>query len=488
MVEWLQLEVERKGVPVNMTWYEVVPRIGAAVLAVSMTFSVASTSTAATLPDDLIYDAAELLSSNQEADLALKLESESQDSGLVFAVDTVTSLNGESLEEYAKGRANELAIGDAEQDNGVLFVIAREEREVRIQLADGVSGSVSDNDAQDVVDGWMVPSLRTDNYFDAILDGADRIGSLYQGTSGTVMTAEQAAQNAEAGKVVDRWIYGLGGGLIGVILLILSGGYINARRRRKQEQKEAEQQRIIRASVTGLIGSPEEASFMSLDSQEARTAFILHRLSSAISEDRKLAMEAPERFYGLYMELKGEQIQKEVGHSFLERAAFLPEMKMAAGKSIQDVLDKFRAECVEGKAARARITQAVVERAAQRAKERAVKDKADRKAAKKMWSQLDREAKKEIRAARTRREKQQVVSRYTDPSTDVALLFPVMYGLYAASMGDAPESRSSSSSSSSYGSSHSSSSSSSSSSSYSSSSSDYSGGSSFSDGGASGSY
>jgi uncharacterized membrane protein YgcG len=467
----------------NMNWRGVLPRIGAAVMAVGMTFSVAATANAASSTISSIHDAAELLTSSQEAELALGLESESQESGLVFAVDTVSSLKGQSLEEYAKERANELEIGDSEKDNGVLFVITREEREVHIQLADGVTGSVSDADAQSVVDEYMVPLLRIENYFDAVIAGADQVGYLYQ-SGANAMTPEEAAQNVEAGRVVDMWIYSIGGGVIGVALLALGIGGINSQRRYKQEEKAKERRRLIHASVKNLVGAPEEAAFMSLKDQEARTAFINDRLGFAIKNDKQLATEAPEAFHALYMKMKCEQVQKEVNYSAIDLAHSLSDVKLWSSKSIQTVLDEFRAKCVEGRATMDRITQAVVERGKQRLKEKAEKDKADRKAAKKVWSSLDRGAKKEIRAARTRREKQRIVSQYADPSVNVSLLFPVMYGLYASSMGDVPESRSSSSSSSSYGSS----SSSSSSSSYSSSSSDYSSGSSFSDGGASGSY
>jgi uncharacterized membrane protein YgcG len=467
----------------NMNWRGVLPRIGAAVMAVGMTFGVAATANAASSSISPIYDAAEMLTSAQEAELALGLESESQKSGLVFAVDTVGSLKGQSLEEYAKERANELEIGDSEKDNSVLFVITREEREVRIQLADGVTDFVSDDDTQEVVDGWMVPLLRTGNYFDAVIAGADQVGYLYQ-SGANAMTPEEAAQNVEAGRVVDMWIYSIGGGIIGVILLALGIGGINSRRRRNQEEKSKERRITVRTSAMRLVGTPEEAAFMSLKDQEARTAFITDRLSSAITEDRKLAEEAPELFFAMYMEVKAKQVQKEMNYSAIDLAHSLSDAKLWSGQSIQTALDEFRAKCLEGRATMDRINKAVVERGKQRLKEKAEQDKADRKAAKKMWSQLDRGAKKEIRAARTKREKQRIVSQYADPSVNVSLLFPVMYGLYASSMGDAPESRSSSSSSSSYGSS----SSSSSSSSYSSSSSDYSGGSSFSDGGASGSY
>lgn len=88
-----------------------------------------------------------------------------------FQVWTLKSLGGESIESVSIRAAEIWKLGSAEKDNGILILLALEERQVRIEVGQGLEGSIPDAMAGRIIDQIMVPQLRSRNYF-AALKGA----------------------------------------------------------------------------------------------------------------------------------------------------------------------------------------------------------------------------------------------------------------------------------------------------------------------------
>ena len=94
-----------------------------------------------------------------------------QTAHLAYAILTVNSLKGDDIEDYARDVFNKKQIGDSQHNLGVLFVIAIQDHEYRIQLGDGWDKSkyVTENKIKKWVYTDNVTSmLRSDNYGEAI--------------------------------------------------------------------------------------------------------------------------------------------------------------------------------------------------------------------------------------------------------------------------------------------------------------------------------
>ena len=85
-----------------------------------------------------------------------------------LVVVTVDSLDGTDIESYANELFRSWGIGDAKQSNGVLLLIAKEDRQFRIEVGYGLEGKITDGYAGSVLDA-MKDEFRKENYSPAIL-------------------------------------------------------------------------------------------------------------------------------------------------------------------------------------------------------------------------------------------------------------------------------------------------------------------------------
>lgn len=91
-----------------------------------------------------------------------------------LSVVTVTSLEGDYIENYAVHLFEEWGIGTEKNDNGVLMLLAIEDREMRIEVGYGLEGALPDSVADSILRD-MTPLLQAGEYDGAITLGATSI-------------------------------------------------------------------------------------------------------------------------------------------------------------------------------------------------------------------------------------------------------------------------------------------------------------------------
>lgn len=128
-------------------------------------------SMAQTLPpplSDTVSDYADLLTPEQETALTTTLKAARVETGVHIAVATIGRVAdfggaGQRIESYAKKLFNFWGIGDATRNDGVLILIAKNDREMRIALGAGYD-PVYDGLAQRVIDRDVLPLFKEDKY------------------------------------------------------------------------------------------------------------------------------------------------------------------------------------------------------------------------------------------------------------------------------------------------------------------------------------
>ena len=90
-------------------------------------------------------------------------------------VVTVPTLGGEALEEYSLNIMRNWGIGDKEKNNGVLLLVAVQDRKSRIEVGYGLEGALPDGLTGRIQDQYMLPSFRQGNYDKGILNGYSAI-------------------------------------------------------------------------------------------------------------------------------------------------------------------------------------------------------------------------------------------------------------------------------------------------------------------------
>lgn len=88
-----------------------------------------------------------------------------------IAVAIVPNMGGDYIEHYAPELFKVWGIGGSEKDNGVLLLIAVEERTVRIEVGYGLEGALPDSIAQRIINNDIVPNLK-EGKFDAAVTTA----------------------------------------------------------------------------------------------------------------------------------------------------------------------------------------------------------------------------------------------------------------------------------------------------------------------------
>jgi uncharacterized protein len=139
-----------------------------------------------------VNDYAELLSPATEASLESVLKSlESSDSTQIVVL-TIGSLQGDSLEEFSLRVVEDWKIGQQGLDNGVLLLVARDDRKIRIEVGYGLEGKLTDMTAGRIIGNVMGPRFKQGDFNQGIIDG---IGAIVMTVRGEFTAAAEAKPN-----------------------------------------------------------------------------------------------------------------------------------------------------------------------------------------------------------------------------------------------------------------------------------------------------
>lgn len=136
---------------------------------------------AQTYPDydrTTITDTADLLTDAQETAMDQRLAGLRQDTGIEFAVLTLPSQTpyapDQSLESFATGLFNHWGIGDATRNDGILVLILRDDRAMRIELGAGF-GRDWDRISSEVINRSFLPAFANEDYATGIENGVEDV-------------------------------------------------------------------------------------------------------------------------------------------------------------------------------------------------------------------------------------------------------------------------------------------------------------------------
>jgi len=124
-----------------------------------------------------VTDQAGILSSDERSALESKLVSLKEQTGNEIAILTIQSLEGEPIEDYAVEVFERWGVGQKEKDNGLLIVVARDDRAVRIEVGYGLEGVINDATAGRIIREHVVPAFQRGAYAKGLIDAVNVIQS-----------------------------------------------------------------------------------------------------------------------------------------------------------------------------------------------------------------------------------------------------------------------------------------------------------------------
>lgn len=149
-------------------------------------------------PDGPVHDGAGMLAPETVVKLDAELRAYNAQTGRAIIVATVPSLEGASIETYATGLFSDWGIGGAKRDIGLLLLIARDDRKMRIEVGYGLHGYFGGIMAGRVINDVMTPRFKEGNFDAGVSDGVAAILAHLAKSPEDAIAVEEAAQAAEA--------------------------------------------------------------------------------------------------------------------------------------------------------------------------------------------------------------------------------------------------------------------------------------------------
>ena len=146
-----------------------------------------------------VVDQAGLLRPEQVVDLTSKSEALFARTGRQFVVATVKSLEGRTIEDYGYRLGRYWKIGDEQRDDGVILLIAPNEKKVRIEAGYGARVFLTDAVSSVIIRNSILPKFKAGDMGGGIVEGADAIITTLE-----LPAAEAARRAKEVGAAEAR--------------------------------------------------------------------------------------------------------------------------------------------------------------------------------------------------------------------------------------------------------------------------------------------
>lgn len=151
------------------------------------------------------------------------------------AILTVDGVDGD-FEDFTRQTATEWGVGDAGKNNGVLIAADMDERELRIEVADGARQVLSDDTAEVIMEDHLEPGFRDEQYAQAFTRTVDAVYEQANPES----AAQAAAERERKGNIVTAVLLGIAGLVVAVVLGSIVWWRRDQRKIREQADREIE--------------------------------------------------------------------------------------------------------------------------------------------------------------------------------------------------------------------------------------------------------
>lgn len=129
-----------------------------------------------------VYDYANILSANEKAQLEEKLIRYSDSTTTQIVVITIESLKGEDVSQLATKWGQTWGIGGtAKDDNGVIILVARDERKIAINPGYGLEDRLTAGIGGEIIRNIIVPEFKAGSYYNGLDKGADALFDVFKG-------------------------------------------------------------------------------------------------------------------------------------------------------------------------------------------------------------------------------------------------------------------------------------------------------------------
>jgi uncharacterized protein len=184
-------------------------------------------------PTGFVNDFAGIISAAEKTELETTLTELEKQTGAEVSVVTIPSLGNETVETYAVKLFEEWGIGKKGEDNGLLLLVALEEKKVRIEVGYGLEGYITDVRSSAIIRNVLTPAFKNGNYGEGILSATRMIAEVIKGNTSVLPETEPPQVKVDwfffgifipiwLASILSRskswWLGGVLGGIAGIVI------------------------------------------------------------------------------------------------------------------------------------------------------------------------------------------------------------------------------------------------------------------------------
>ena len=168
-----------------------------------------------------VVDQARVLSQSTKDELETLLATHENNTTNQVVVVTIESLGNAQIEEYSIELARHWGIGQKGKDNGVVLVVAPNDKQVRIEVGYGLEGNLTDALSSNIINYYIIPEFKKGDIQNGIKIGTQKIIALLDGDEGVKEEIE-----AKGDYEMPIEVYGIMGGIATIIASAFLGDMV----------------------------------------------------------------------------------------------------------------------------------------------------------------------------------------------------------------------------------------------------------------------
>ncbi|MBC8415932.1 MAG: TPM domain-containing protein [Candidatus Cloacimonetes bacterium] len=170
----------------------------------------------------MVNDYGDVLSSREEMQLEQLLRDAQAKTSSQIVLLTIKSLQNENLEDYSLRVADKWKLGQKELDNGVLLLVAMQEKKIRIEVGYGLESVLTDIKCGYIIRNFIVPEFKKGNFSQGIANGLLAVTGLI--TNEFEITEEQLAKYQQQQKKGNNSQLPIGFIVFIIMMILMSFG------------------------------------------------------------------------------------------------------------------------------------------------------------------------------------------------------------------------------------------------------------------------